>query len=142
MGHNIGEVDIEYFYPSVEEVLAVFAQEMGIPVSSCRDYVHSHELLESALNRPKDAALYCNASLCRQAAILLWGLIHNHPFRDGNKRTAWIVTQAFLRGQNVEIVADEETKFEWLIRTAKGEAALEEVEKWINTSIDPWMPGP
>lgn len=53
-------------------------------------------LIESALARPQQAAAYENASLFRQAATLCFGLIKNHPWIGGNKRTATAITEAFL----------------------------------------------
>lgn len=53
-------------------------------------------LIESALARPKHAATYENADIIRQAATLCFGLIKNHPWQGGNKRTATALTDSFL----------------------------------------------
>ncbi len=58
--------------------------------------VDHRSLVESALARPKHAAIYENADLIRQAATLCFGLIKNHPWLGGNKRTATQITLAFL----------------------------------------------
>lgn len=50
--------------------------------------VFERSLIESALARPQQAAVYENADLIRQAATLYFGLIKNHPWVGGNKRTA------------------------------------------------------
>ncbi len=50
--------------------------------------VENRDLIESALARPKHAAIYENADLIRQASTLVFGLIKNHPWTGGNKRTA------------------------------------------------------
>ena len=50
--------------------------------------IYFRELLDSALARPRNAAVYENADIIRQAASLCFGLIKNHPWRGGNKRTA------------------------------------------------------
>jgi death-on-curing protein len=50
--------------------------------------VADRALVESALARPPHAAVYENADLVRQAATLCFGLIKNHPWLGGNKRTA------------------------------------------------------
>lgn len=50
--------------------------------------VESRDLIESALARPKHSVIYENADIFRQAATLLLGLIKNHPWNGGNKRTA------------------------------------------------------
>jgi death-on-curing protein len=54
------------------------------------------ELLDSALARPRNAAIYENADVIRQAATLCFGLIKNHPWRGGNKRTATTLMRRFL----------------------------------------------
>jgi death-on-curing family protein len=52
-------------------------------------------LVESALARPQHAAIYEGADLIRQAATLCYGLIKNHPWVGGNKRTATILVDRF-----------------------------------------------
>jgi death on curing protein len=53
--------------------------------------------IESALARPKHAAIYEGADPVRQAATLCFGLIKNHPWVGGNKRTATAIMREFLR---------------------------------------------
>ena len=50
--------------------------------------VDFRDLVEPALARPQNAAIYANADIIGQAATLLFGLIKNHPWLGGNKRTA------------------------------------------------------
>jgi death-on-curing protein len=58
--------------------------------------VSSRLLVESALARPQQAAVYENADLIKQATTLCYGLIKNHPWVGGNKRTATLLVQVFL----------------------------------------------
>ncbi|MGH8059544.1 MAG: type II toxin-antitoxin system death-on-curing family toxin [Candidatus Entotheonellia bacterium] len=60
-------------------------------------------LVESALARPRHAATYEGADLIRQAATLCFGLIKNHPWRGGNKRTATILVDRFLYLNGIEL---------------------------------------
>lgn len=53
--------------------------------------VADRTLVESALARPQQAAAYENADLIRQAATWCFGLIKNHPWIGGNKRTATVI---------------------------------------------------
>ncbi len=53
-------------------------------------------LLESSLARPKQTAAYDHADIIRHAASLCFGLIKNHPWTGGNKRTATFLTDFFL----------------------------------------------
>ena len=58
--------------------------------------VFDRTLVESALARPRHAATFEGADLIRQAATLCFGLIKNHPWLGGNKRTATILVDRFL----------------------------------------------
>ena len=67
--------------------------------------VFSRHLIESALARPQESAVWENADLSRQAATLCFGLIKNHPWIGGNKRTATFLVERFLNLNGHEIVA-------------------------------------
>jgi death on curing protein len=82
-------------YLSAADVLALHAaylEARGHAPRGLRDL----NLLESALARPQMAAHYEGADLVRQAALLGAGIIQNHPWRDGNKRGAYIAIVNFL----------------------------------------------
>src|SRR2546426_10893204 len=65
--------------------------------------VFDRALIESALSRPQQAAIYEGADLIRQAATLCFGLIKNHPWLGGNKRTATILVDRFLHLNGMEL---------------------------------------
>ena len=67
--------------------------------------VFDRALVESALARPKHAATYRSADLPAQAATLCFGLVKNHPWDGGNKRTATHLTDRFLKFNGHEIIA-------------------------------------
>ncbi|MEJ7713837.1 MAG: type II toxin-antitoxin system death-on-curing family toxin [Pyrinomonadaceae bacterium] len=67
--------------------------------------VFDRALIESALARPQQAATYDGADLSAQAATLCFGLIKNHPWVGGNKRTATHLTDRFLKLNGFEILA-------------------------------------
>jgi death-on-curing protein len=67
--------------------------------------IRDHGLLESALDRPRNLLAYePGSSIFELAASLCFGVAKNHPFNDGNKRTALLSTRAFLclNGQVLE----------------------------------------
>lgn len=70
-------------------------------------------LVKSALARPKHAAVYEDADIIRQAATLYLGLIKNHPWHGGNKRTATAITDSFLyrNGFNLQTTLSEMSNF-------------------------------
>jgi death on curing protein len=61
-------------------------------------------VLESALARPRNLAVYERPDAAALAAAYAYGLARNHPFADGNKRTAWVVARVFLaiNGRSLE----------------------------------------
>ena len=69
-------------------------------------------IFESALARPKHAAIYENADLIRQTASLVFGLIKNHPWTGGNKRTASFLMEDFLFRNGVELTATSKDLYE------------------------------
>ena len=63
------------------------------------------DLLESALNRLRQAATCENAEILRQSATLCFGLIKNHPWLGGNKRTATYIMEDFLEINGIRLKA-------------------------------------
>jgi death on curing protein len=122
------------YYPTIADVLDSYAETMMIPSDDASNYVRDFSLLESALNRPRAAAHYEQAGLIEQAASLLWGIAKNHPFVDGNKRTAYVTMTAFLRanGWTVEVTVDEEYTF--MIAVAE-HLSPQEVAEWIRERV-------
>ena len=91
-------------------------------------------LLESALARPRNLLLYGKKrpSLARLAAAYAFGIMKNHPFVDGNKRTALVIAFAFLDVNGVEINASEEDAFRIFMDLARGRMSEEELAAWIS----------
>lgn len=70
--------------------------------------VRDAALIESALARPRNRLTYDEgADLCDLAADYAFGICQNHPFMDGNKRTAFLAAYVFLDLNGVELTADE-----------------------------------
>ena len=76
-------------------------------------------MLESALARPQNVAAYEDGDLASQAATLFWAMISNHPFRDGNKRTAVVLLYAFLRANDHDLTLSDDELFELAIGVAE-----------------------
>lgn len=93
--------------------------------------VFDYTLIESALARPKWAALYTGADLEAQAATLLYGLIKNHPWFGGNKRTSTALTDLFLQRNGLEIIASADEIVELVLAV--------EADKWLLPEIEAWM---
>src|SRR3546814_16204224 len=63
-------------------------------------------LLQSALSRPRNLAAYDNPDPAALAASYAFGIARNHPFVDGNKRTALVVAETFINLNGWETNAD------------------------------------
>lgn len=94
-------------------------------------------LVESALARPQQAAAYEGADLIRQAATLCFGLIKNHPWVGGNKRTATTVTNEFLKLNGSRIIASVEETVELVFAVESDRWNIEEIEFWIRRHVVP-----
>lgn len=118
-----------------DEQIAVFGGSSGI-----RD----HGLLESALARPRNIFVYDvkNASVSRLAAAYGFALSSNHPFIDGNKRTALVVVYAFLNRNGVSLNANELDAYHVFLDLAAGRMQETELTRWLemNTSVTPRNP--
>src|SRR6185369_12888624 len=94
-------------------------------------------LLSSALARPQNLFAYGDPSpyLAALAAAYAFGIARDHPFLDGNKRTALIAARTFLllNGSNLEATQDE--KFLTFQRLAEGSLTEGELADWIRKRI-------
>lgn len=100
-------------------------------VGEVRFGIDRKDLLKSALARPQQAVAYENADLIRQAATLYLGLIKNHPWFGGNKRTATILVDAFLILNGFEIRADLAEVIELVLAIESDEFDIDEIEEWL-----------
>ena len=97
--------------------------------------VFSRELVASALGRPQHAAAYDKADLIQQAATLLFGLIKNHPWVGGNKRTATALTQLFLKRNGLKIVAPNDDILELVTAIENDAWRTSEIEIWLRDHV-------
>lgn len=91
-------------------------------------------LLESALARPKNLFAYSEqeeVSIARLAAAYAKGIVANHPFVDGNKRAALIVSLTFLKLNGFEVTATKEDRVLTFWRLAAGEISEEQLALWF-----------
>lgn len=97
--------------------------------------VDHRSLIESALARPKQAAIYENADLIRQAATLCFGLIKNHPWLGGNKRTAAHLTEAFLELNGYFLEYETNEMVEMVLAVESDDWKVDEIENWLRTRV-------
>jgi death on curing protein len=87
-------------------------------------------MLESALDRPKNKFYYEEASLESLAAAYAFGIALNHPFADGNKRTAFIAMAVFLEINGLTLTASEVDAYTTIMNLAAGELTEPELAEW------------
>jgi death-on-curing protein len=94
--------------------------------------LRSRELLESAVARPKHLASYKKRiTVPDLAASYAWRLLRNHPFVDGNKRTALAAAVVFLELNQWELLCSEVEETAMVLRAAAGEIAESEWTRWM-----------
>lgn len=94
-------------------------------------------LLESALARPKNIEAYePDWDIARLAASLAFGIAKNHPFIDGNKRTALVATRTFLALNGVELRADAADKYITFLSLAEGRISEDDLAEWLRAGIE------
>ena len=120
---------VEPVWLELELALAVHDRQLaehGGPVG-----VRDPSALESALARPRNQWAYGETDLCALAAAYAFGIARNHPFTDGNKRTAWVLARLFLALNDVPLAFRPEDAIEMALRLAAGELTEDEVAAWF-----------
>ncbi len=94
-------------------------------------------LLVSALARPRNLHAYSEdkPDMAIMAAAYAFGIARNHPFVDGNKRTAFVVCRTFLILNGYDLVAAKEEKYLVFLKLAQGELPEEELTSWIRKHL-------
>lgn len=114
-------------YLTAIEVLTIHADQIARYGGS--DGVRDMGLLEAALFRPQTG--YYEDEI-EQAAALWESLAQNHPFVDGNKRTAFAAAFTFLEINGVRITADPDDTFRFIIDGLEaGEFDFERIKNWL-----------
>ncbi len=114
-------------YPSLDEVLAAHARL--IVLFGGAQGLRDRGALEAALARPQSGYY---RDLIEEAAALLESLSQNHPFVDGNKRTAIAVTGAFLRLNGFRLEFDDLQAYQFLV-------GLYEEKAFQFARLEPWL---
>lgn len=122
-------IDVIRYLTYVEAVVEHF--ELMRRLGESRFGVFEQSLVKSALARPQQAAAYEDASLPAQAATLCFGLIKNHPWVGGNKRTATHLTDHFLKLNGMEIICATAEILEMVLAVESDQWTLDELEQWM-----------
>lgn len=92
-------------------------------------------LLESALARPINGWSYGEDDPAHLAAAYAFGVARNHPFADGNERTAWVLARLFLALNEHELEFELADAISAMLALAAGELSEEELADWFRERI-------
>jgi death-on-curing protein len=119
-------VDIEVALAAHDEQLAEHGGAPGM-----RD----RAMLESALARPLNLIAYGEPDVADLAAAYAYGIARNHPFVDGNKRTALVVSETFLLINGYELIASNAEVVVAFVALAAGELDVPVLADWFRSHI-------
>jgi death on curing protein len=92
--------------------------------------------LESAMMRPQNLATYGEADAAGLAAAYAFGIARNHPFIDGNKRSAAVVAETFLAINGHGLAASDAELVVTFVALAAGELSEEELADWLRLHFE------
>lgn len=97
--------------------------------------VRDARLLESAMARPQNLAAYGEPDAADLAASYAFGIARNHPFVDGNKRTAAVISETFLALNGYGLSVTDAELVVAFVALAAGELSEEELTDWFREYI-------
>lgn len=94
-------------------------------------------LLESALARPRQFFAYTDPTpdVAALAASYAFGIARNHPFLDGNKRTAYVVCRTFLLLNGADLTAEKIERYQKFLSLAEGNLSESELAEWLRAHL-------
>lgn len=121
----------------ISKTLAVAIHERQLAEHGGGTGLRDEALLDSALARPQQLFAYGDPppDLAALAASLACGLARNHPFVDGNKRTAAVCCETFIRLNDANLVADDLALYPVYIGLAEGSLSEEDFAAWLRKHI-------
>jgi len=97
--------------------------------------VRDFGLLDSALQRPQNKLAYETPDLADLAAAYAYGIARNHPFIDGNKRTALVVPRTFLLVNGYQITAPKDDRLKTFLALAEGSLSEDALAAWFRNCL-------
>lgn len=125
----------EWTWLSAEVLRAVHAEQLAEHGGAAG--VRDAGLFESALARAQNLAHYGEPDVADLAASYGFGLARNHPFIDGNKRTAFVAVELFLHVNGFELQADDPACVLTMLAVASGTLEEAGFADWIRRHAQP-----
>ncbi len=120
----------------VVESVALAIHEAQLAEHSGMVGIRDEGLFLSAMARPQNVAAYAECpDVADLAAVYAFGPARNHPFLDGNKRTAFVVMELFLNLNGWTLEADDAECISTMESVAAGEVAEKKLAEWLRVHI-------
>jgi death-on-curing protein len=122
----------EPYWLTREECLGL--HEMMLSQYGGSEGLRDDNLLESALAKPRQLFAYGKPTMPDLAASYVFGVVKNHPFIDGNKRTGFMLGAGFLERNGYEFHANEAEAAVRTLALAAGEMSEKEYAAWLKAN--------
>lgn len=123
----------ERVWVGTEQALAAHSEQLA--EWGGLDGIRDEGAFESAMARPQNLAAYGQPDAAALAASYAYGLARNHPFADGNKRTAAVVSEGFLNLNGYALSATDAEIVVIFTVLAAGEIAEDELAAWFREHL-------
>ena len=123
----------DWIWVSAQVAMAAHAEQLAEHGGS--EGVRDAGLLESAMARPQNLAAYGQPDAAELAAAYAYGIARNHPFVDGNKRTAAVVSETFLMLNGHILTATDAELVVAFLALAAGDLSEEETGAWFRDHL-------
>ncbi|MDK2769390.1 MAG: type II toxin-antitoxin system death-on-curing family toxin [Sphingomonas sp.] len=121
----------------VDTAVAIAAHEEQLAEHGGALGVREPNMLESAMARPLNLVAYGQPDAADLAAAYAFGIARNHPFVDGNKRTAAVVSETFLVLNGFRLTCDDVELVTAFLALAGGELTVDQLSSWFRSHIEP-----
>ena len=119
----------------ISELFAIAIHDRQLAEHGGPSGTRDNTLLQSALYKAQHLNAYGDHDLAELAASYAFGIARNHPFVDGNKRTAFVVCETFLALNGVELTANDVDCVLIMQDLAAGEITEAEFATWLRNNL-------
>ena len=123
----------KWVWIATEVALAAHAEQLAEHGGG--DGIRDAGMLDSAMARPQNLAQYGDPDAAALAAAYAFGIARNHPFTDGNKRTAAVVSETFLMLNGYALGATDAELVVAFVALAAGELSEDELADWFRQHL-------
>ena len=121
----------------IEREVSVAVHDMQLAEHGGLPGTRDAGLLDSALGRPQHLAAYGEPDIAALAAAYGWGIARNHPFIDGNKRTAFVAIELFLQLNGGALHASDADCVLTMLSVAAGDLPEDTLADWLRRHAAP-----